>query len=78
MFGLSRGSLLPGWIGCAPQGDHIAVVLVQPVAGGKPAIRWFEHTPWDQPTRALQALRRRRALHRHRRVALLQIGRAHV
>ena len=63
---------MPGWIGCAPQGDHIAVALVQPVAGGKPAIRWTEHTPWDQPTRALQALRRRRALHRHRRVALLQ------
>ena len=50
----------------------MAVALVQPVADGLPAIRWTEHTAWDQPTRALQALRRQRALHRHRRVALLQ------
>lgn len=48
---------MPGWIGCAPQGDPIAVVLVQKVAGGKPAIRWAEHTPWDQPTRASAAAR---------------------
>lgn len=72
MFGLSRGSLLPGWIGCAPHGDQIAVALVQRCAGAKPAIRWSADAPWAQPTRALQQLRRSRALHRHRRVALLQ------
>ena len=64
--------MLPGWIGCAPQGDHIAAALVQRCAGAKPAIRWSVDAPWAQPTRALQQLRRSRALHRHRRVALLQ------
>ena len=73
MFGLSRGSLLPGWIGCAPSGEHITLALVQPGdGGGKPAVRWTAQAPWDQPVPALQQLRRSRALHRHRCVALLQ------
>lgn len=72
MFGLSRGSLLPGWIGCAPSGEHITLALVQPSEGGKPAVRWTALAPWGQPTATLQQLRRSRALHRHRCVALLQ------
>ena len=72
MFGLSRGSLLPGWIACVPQGDHISLALVEPGAQGKPAIRWTTEQAWTQPTRTLQQLRRSRGLHRHRRVTLLQ------
>lgn len=74
MFGLSRGSLLPGWIGCAPDGASSAFALVQPVAGGKPAVRWTADVPWHQPVATLRQLRRRRALHRHACVALLQRG----
>ena len=72
MFGLSRGSLLPGWIACVPQGDHISLALVQPGLEGKPAIRWTAEQDWAQPSRVLQQLRRSRGLHRHRRVTLLQ------
>jgi len=72
VFGLTRGSLLPGWIGCAPQGAHTAFALVEPGSDGKPAVRWTAHEPWDHPVQVLQQLRRRRALHRHRCVALLQ------
>ena len=72
MFGLSRGSLLPGWVGCAPTGDHTAFALVQPGADGKPAVRWTATEPGAQPVAALQRLRRSRSLHRHRCVALLQ------
>jgi MSHA biogenesis protein MshI len=46
--------------------------LVQTGADGKPAVRWTTTEPWDQPVAALQRLRRSRALHRHRCVALLQ------
>ncbi len=74
VLGLSRGSLLPGWIGIAPHGDQMAVALVQRGADAKPVIRWSADAPWAQPTRVLQQLRRSRALHRHRRVALLQRG----
>ena len=72
MFGLSRRSLLPGWIGCAPSGEHITLALVQPGDNGKPAVRWTAQAPWGQPVAALRQLRRSRALHRHRCVALLQ------
>ena len=72
VFGFRRGSLLPGWIGCAPQGDQLCVALVQTLADGRPAVRWTALEPWQQPTPTLQALRRSRALHRHRCVALLQ------
>ena len=50
----------------------MALALVQRPAQGLPAIRWTADAAWDQPTRALQGLRRSRALHRHQRVALLQ------
>ena len=50
----------------------MAMALVQRPAQGLPAIRWTADAGWDQPTRALQGLRRSRALHRHQRVALLQ------
>lgn len=72
MFGLSRSVLLPGWIACAPAGAQVAFALVQTAADGKPAVRWTAHTHWDRPVAALQQLRRQRALHRHRCVALLQ------
>ena len=74
MFGFSRASLLPGWIACAPQGGHAAFALVQPGAGGKPAVRWTARLDWQEPVTALQQLRSRRAMHRHRCVALLQRG----
>ena len=54
MFGLSRGSLLPGWIACAPQGASSAFALVQPVAGSKPAVRWTADLPWDKPVATLR------------------------
>ena len=72
MFGLSRGSLLPGWIGCAPDGDQLSIALVQVQADQRPAVRWASREAWQQPTPTLQRLRRRLSLHRHRRVALLQ------
>ena len=72
MFGFTHGSLLPGWIGCAPQGDQLCLALVQPQADGRPAVRWTAQEPWQHPTSTLQRLRRSRALHRHRCVALLQ------
>ncbi len=50
----------------------MVMALVQRPAQGLPAIRWTTDTGWAQPTRALQGLRRSRALHRHQRVALLQ------
>ena len=74
MFGLSRASLLPGWIGCAPQGGHSTFALVQLGVGGKPAVRWTARLDWHEPVAALQQLRSRRAMHRHRCVALLQRG----
>ena len=74
MFGLSRTSVLPGWIACAPQGGHSAFALVQPGAGGKPVVRWTARLDWHEPVAALQQLRSRRAMHRHRCVALLQRG----
>ena len=72
VFGVTRGSMLPGWIGCAPQGDQLLLALVQQQAGGRPAVRWAALEPWLQPTPTLQRLRRSRSLHRHRCVALLQ------
>ena len=72
MFGFTRGSLLPGWIGCAPEGDQLNIALVQARVDGLPAVRWATREAWQHPTPTLQRLRRSRALHRHRRVALLQ------
>lgn len=69
---MSRNSLLPGWIACAPAGAHSAFALVQTAADGRPAVRWTSFTPWDEPVAALQRLRREHALHRHRCVALLE------
>jgi MSHA biogenesis protein MshI len=72
VLGLSRGSWLPGWVACAPQGEQAAFALVQPSADGKPSVAWVASEPWGQPIRALQQMRRSRSLHRHRSVALLQ------
>ncbi|MDT7836880.1 hypothetical protein [Aquabacterium sp. OR-4] len=75
MFPFTRPPLLPGWIGCAPQGGHTALALVQPAAtGGRPAVRWAVHEAWDGPASALRRLRGPHALARHRRVALLERG----
>jgi MSHA biogenesis protein MshI len=72
LFGLSRGSLLPGWVGCAPSGDQSAFALVQPGTDGRPSVRWAALEAWNNPVTALQRLRRRHGLQRHRCVALLQ------
>ena len=72
MFARLHGSLLPGWIACAPQGLQSSLALVQRSPDGKPAVRWLASADWTRPAEALRQLRRGRALHRHRRVALLQ------
>ena len=72
VFGTHKAKLLSGWIGCAPQGERAAIALVEPVPGGKPAVRWVAEEPWTEPRTTLQRLRRQRGLQRHRRVALLQ------
>jgi MSHA biogenesis protein MshI len=72
LFRFSNPSPPSGWIGCALQGDHIALALVQRKPGAKPEICWWEDEPWEQDSRALKRLRRSRSLHRHRLVALLQ------
>lgn len=75
VFPFTRPSLLPGWIGCAPQGGQTTLALVQPGAdGGKPAVRWAVHEAWTDPAQALRRLRNSRALNRHRRVTLLERG----
>lgn len=72
MFGFARGSLLPGWIGCAPSGAHTALAWVQRTADGKPAVRWTAQAPWAASEAVLRQLRRSRQLNRHRCVALLE------
>ncbi len=72
VLGFNRGSLLPGWIGCAPQGGQSAFALVLRAPGGKPVVRWTAQLAWHEPVATLQQLRGRRAMHRHRCVALLQ------
>ncbi len=66
-----RRSLLPGWVGCAPSGDSAAFAYVERRAGRAPAVRWIATAPWSDATVTLRALRRSRALHRHRCVAVL-------
>lgn len=75
VFPFTRPPLLPGWIGCAPQGGQTVLALVQPGAeGGKPVVRWTAQESWDDPVRVLRRLRGARALNRHRRVTLLERG----
>lgn len=58
---------------CAPAGAEAAFALVQPGGSdGRPAVRWTASEAWAQPVAALQRLRRRHALQRHRCVAVLQ------
>ena len=71
MPALFRRPLQPGWIACAPQGARSSLALVQRREGQAPAVRWLDSADWSQPGAALRGLRRSRALHRHRRVALL-------
>ena len=52
----------------------LSLALVQTGEAGCPAVRWTDLQAWSEPTAALQRLRSRRALHRHRCVALLQRG----
>ncbi|MBP6901004.1 MAG: agglutinin biogenesis protein MshI [Burkholderiaceae bacterium] len=47
---------------------------MQPRSEGPPALLWVEQDDWRDPPRSLQRLRKRRSLHRHRSVALLQRG----
>lgn len=72
MFSRLHGTLLPGWIGCAPQGLQSFLALVQRSPGAKPAVRWLASADWSRPAETLRQLKRGRALHRHRRVAVLQ------
>jgi len=58
VFGLDKPKPLTGWIGCSPQGEHAAIALVEPGAGGKPAVRWATEEPWADPRATLQRLRR--------------------
>jgi MSHA biogenesis protein MshI len=69
---LFRRSLQPGWIGCAPQGAQSSLALVERTPGERPAVRWVASADWAEPGAALRMLKRSHALHRHRRVALLQ------
>lgn len=72
VFGISKAKPAPGWIACAPQGERVAIALVEPTPGGKPVVRWAVEAPWSEPRATLLRLRRQRSLQRHRRVALLQ------
>ena len=64
----------PGWIACAPQGARSSLALVERGTDARPLLRWVAETDWSRPGDALRQLRRSHALHRHRRVAVLQQG----
>lgn len=72
MFSFLQRPLLPGWIGCAPQGAQSSLALVQRADGQRPQVRWVASAQWSKPGETLRQLKRGRALHRHRRVALLE------
>jgi MSHA biogenesis protein MshI len=64
----------PSWVSVVSSVAESGAVLrrfacVEP--GHPPRVRWLETEPSADATQALRALRRRRALHRHRLVALL-------
>ena len=67
-----RTKIKPGWVAIAPQGDRARVVHLVCDEGGRPALRCAFTAAWADPTQALRALRRTRALRNQRRVALLQ------
>lgn len=69
-----RSSLQPGWVACAPEGAHAAWAWVEPVAGGRPAVRWLAREDWRDATATLRRLVRSRGLKRHQTVTLLQHG----
>lgn len=73
---ISRRTVLPGWVGCAPSGVQAALALVEPGAKGdgsaaRPRVAWVAREDWQDPAAALRRLKRSRALHRRRSVAVL-------
>ena len=72
MLSLRRAKSRPGWVGMAPQGGRVQVAHVVCAQGQRPALRWACSAAWDDPVRALRALRRSQPLGQHRTVALLQ------
>jgi len=74
VFGLSRSSLQPGWIGCALQGGQGRFALVRQTPDAKPAVQWVadELLSTSTTTTTLRQLVRGRGLDRHARVLLLE------
>ncbi len=72
MSSLRKKPVDPGWVGMAPQGDHVRVAHVVSIEGMRPALRWVCEAPWTDPTQALRTLRRTRALKGRATVAVLQ------
>lgn len=72
MLGIGSRSRLEGWVACVAQGERAALALVQTGSQGRPAVRWALTADWTAPALTLHRLRRSHALHRYRRVALLQ------
>lgn len=72
VLSLRRTKTNPGWVAMAPQGGRVHAVHVVSEEGRKPALRWACSEAWDDPVKALRALRRARALHQYQTVALLQ------
>jgi MSHA biogenesis protein MshI len=74
VFGLSRSSLQPGWIGCALQGGQGRFALVRQLPEGKPVVQWVADELLTTSTTAatLRQLGRSRGLARHARVVVLE------
>lgn len=68
MFDWPRRSLLPGWVGCVPQGAQWLLACVERPSGERPVLRWVDEAE------ALPRLRRTRELQRHRLVAVVPRG----
>lgn len=72
MFLLPRRSPLPGWVGCAPQGNGLRLACVQRSSATRARVQWVQQAPWDDPAATLKGLRRARQWPRRRSVLLLQ------
>lgn len=66
--------MLPGWIGCVPEGTLARLACVEQRVGQRPVVHWVQSPDFAQPAQALRQLKRQRRLGRHRRVALLPRG----
>lgn len=72
MLSLSRRTLRPGWVACAPEGGGARLACVACDESGPPRVLWVQPCDWTDAGRSLRALRKTRLLHRHRSVALLE------